>query len=166
MAPLEEIVELCTEFGAHLLVDEAHASGVVGKHGEGRVVTLGLADEVLARVHTFGKALGVHGAVVVTRPLVKDYLINFARPWIYTTALPPHSLIAVQCAHEFLGLASSQNRQLNENIACFLDHAQNTPQWDFLPSQSPIQGILAPGHSFARQLAVSLQQKDFPFGLF
>ena len=62
LAPLTEMVEICEEFGAHLIVDEAHAIGTIGESGEGLVLSLGIQDKILARVITFGKALGVHGA--------------------------------------------------------------------------------------------------------
>ena len=64
-APLEEMISICKSLGAELLVDEAHATGVFGNEGQGLVQALGLADQVWARVHTFGKAIGAHGAVVV-----------------------------------------------------------------------------------------------------
>ena len=104
MAPLTDLVDICEKYGAALLVDEAHATGVYGsgpsgQGGEGLVVALGLQDRVFARVHTFGKALGVHGATIVGPAVLRQYLINFARPFIYTTALPPHSLLAMSvCA--------------------------------------------------------------------
>lgn len=89
MAPLKELIDVCEEFGAHLVVDEAHAAGVYGEHGEGLIAALGLEDRVAARLITFGKAYGSHGAAILGSEVLKDYLVNFARSFIYTTALPP-----------------------------------------------------------------------------
>ena len=102
MAPLKEIAAVCKKYNANLVVDEAHATGLFGKQGRGLVSQHGLEDEVFARVHTFGKALGCHGAVILGSETLRNYLVNFARSFIFTTALPMHSLIAVKCAYEFL----------------------------------------------------------------
>ncbi len=67
-APLAEMADLCERYEAHLIVDEAHATGVIGTRGEGRVQDLGLQDRCFARIHTFGKALGCHGAVILGSP--------------------------------------------------------------------------------------------------
>ena len=85
---LKEINSLCNEFGANLIVDEAHSSGVYGEHGKGLVFEYGLTESVFARIITFGKAYGSHGACILGSELLIEYLINFARSFIYTTALP------------------------------------------------------------------------------
>ena len=101
-APLIEMVALCRQHHAHLIVDEAHATGIFGEQGQGRAVELGIENELFARVHTFGKALGCHGAVVIGSTALRDYLVNYARSFIYTTALPMHSLITIRAAYEYL----------------------------------------------------------------
>lgn len=98
-ADLAGISSLCKLYGAHLIVDEAHAFGVTGT---GLVDLLGIQDDVFARIITFGKALGLHGAIVLGTDLLRDYLINFARPFIYTTALPYPQLIAIKIAYQYL----------------------------------------------------------------
>lgn len=90
-APLEAIAELCPE---RLIVDEAHATGVFGPG----LVTM----PVFARVHTFSKALGVQGAIVLGSQKLRDYLITTARPFIYTTALSMPHLVAIECAYTLL----------------------------------------------------------------
>lgn len=102
VAPLQSILELCRKYGAELIVDEAHATGVRGSNGEGLCVELGLQNFVFARIHTFSKALGTHGAAVLGSCLLKEYLINFSRPLIYSTALPPPALALIACAYEKL----------------------------------------------------------------
>ncbi|KAJ7154182.1 pyridoxal phosphate-dependent transferase [Mycena filopes] len=105
-APLAEIVQILEEcFPAHnayLIVDEAHATGIYGPQGRGRVAELGLEDKVLARLHTFGKALAATGAVILTTPLIRDYLVNYARPLIYTTALSPANILAADASVDML----------------------------------------------------------------
>ncbi len=88
-APLAGLVDLARRYDAHLLVDEAHATGCFGDTGSGLVDDLGLRAQVLATVHTGGKALSVPGAYVVGSGLLKELLINRCRHLIFTTALPP-----------------------------------------------------------------------------
>ncbi len=88
VAALEEIAEVASRFNAVLFVDEAHATGVLGTHGEGLVKALGRNDRIVS-LHTCGKALGASGAFVAGSRTITDFLINKARPFIYTTALPP-----------------------------------------------------------------------------
>ncbi|SHE86732.1 aminotransferase class I/II-fold pyridoxal phosphate-dependent enzyme [Pedobacter caeni] len=102
LAPLTEINACCKRYGANLIVDEAHALGIFGSHGTGRVQELGLEKEVFARVVTFGKALGCHGAIVLGSPSLRQYLINFARSFIYTTAAPLHAIASVHAAYQLL----------------------------------------------------------------
>ncbi|AUD02198.1 aminotransferase class I/II-fold pyridoxal phosphate-dependent enzyme [Spirosoma pollinicola] len=164
MAPLVELVDLCDEYGAALIVDEAHATGVYGsgpngQQGEGLVVSLGLQDRVLARVHTFGKALGVHGAAIVGPAVLRDYLINFARPFIYTTALPPHSLVAIRCAHEYIKQSPEASYQLHRLLTYFRNQVLDLlPATNWSNSQSPIQCLLVPGNANARAVAIEAQR--------
>lgn len=88
-APLKEISELCEEYNAELIVDEAHSGGLYGMNGIGVVSDQNLDNIIFARVITFGKAYGLHGAVILCSNDLKEYLVNYARSFIYTTALPP-----------------------------------------------------------------------------
>ncbi|KAH6909374.1 PLP-dependent transferase [Coprinopsis sp. MPI-PUGE-AT-0042] len=101
-APLLEITQLIEEMfplgNAYLVVDEAHSTGIYGPEGRGRVALLGLENKVLARLVTFGKALAATGAVVLTNDLIRDYLLNYARPLIYTTSLSLSSVIAANAS--------------------------------------------------------------------
>jgi len=92
-APLMDVVAIAKEFGAFIFLDEAHSAGVLGENGSGLAVELGIEEDVFARLVTFGKAFGAHGACVLTSQNTRNYLINFAHSFIYTTALPPeHSM--------------------------------------------------------------------------
>lgn len=89
VAPLAHIANVCSQYGAALIADEAHATGVWGPQGGGLVTSLGVQQQVFARIHTFGKALGGHGAAVVGSNVLRSFLVNFARSLVYSTALPP-----------------------------------------------------------------------------
>jgi 8-amino-7-oxononanoate synthase len=158
MAPLQDIARLCETYNARLIVDEAHATGVFGSHGEGLVCQLGLQDKVFARTHTFGKALGCHGAAIAGSDLLKQYLINFARSFIYTTALPGHSVQAIALAYQYLSSADFTNRQLHELISYFREQikAPGTAGWK--ESTSAIQAIVIGDNEHSKLLASKLQQ--------
>lgn len=157
MAPLADIMQLCEKYNAQLVVDEAHATGVIGTHGEGLVCTLGLQDKVFARVHTFGKGLGCHGAAVAGSTLLKQYLTNFARPFIYTTALPGHSVHAAYCAYQYLSGHTFSNRPLHELIAYFRSRINETGARGWKDSISPIQALVTGDNERSKMLASKLQ---------
>lgn len=158
--PLQAIANLCATYGAHLIADEAHATGVFGEHGEGMVVQLGLEKQVYARVHTFGKALGCHGAAVVGDALLKNYLINYSRPFVYTTALPPASIGTAIAAYHYLQSAAFSNQPLHELIAYFNQQKINLATRDkWLPSTSPIQVLMTGSNDSSRSLAATLIQE-------
>jgi len=162
LAPLRELCDLCDGYGAALLVDEAHATGVYGPNGEGRVVEMNLQERVFARVHTFGKALGVHGAAVVGPSVLRNYLINFARPFIYSTALPPHSLLAIGCAHRHLQANPQTRAQLHDRVRYFRQRtATPLPNTQWLVSESPIQCLIISGNDNARRTAEAARQAGF-----
>lgn len=161
-APLPQIAALCTQSNAALIVDEAHASGVYGPNGAGLVVAQGLQHQVLARVHTFGKSLGVHGAAVLSSALLRTYLINTARSFIYATALPPHDLLAIQLAHQQLIAEPERASVLHERITYFRQKShQIAPNAGWLNSTSPIQGLVAPGNDRVREVAAVAQAAGF-----
>ncbi|RMB56460.1 8-amino-7-oxononanoate synthase [Dokdonia sinensis] len=108
---LKTIIEICKKHRVHLIVDEAHAVGVMGESGEGVVQSLGLQGDVFARVVTFGKALGAHGAAILGSEELKGYLVNFARSLIYTTALPPHSVATIMAGYEQLVASAEGAKQ-------------------------------------------------------
>merc|ERR1719336_1798787 len=109
-APLDEFCDLADEFGAAVIVDEAHGTGVFGAAGAGWAAELGVERRIFCRVHTFGKALGIHGAVVVGPHVLREYLINYAKPLVYSTSLPAHSLISIRCAYAFLKRTAAERQ--------------------------------------------------------
>ena len=158
-APLIDIVSLCEDYNAKLIVDEAHATGIFGKKGEGKVVELGLESTIFARIHTFGKALGCHGAIVLGSEELRNYLINFARPFIYTTALPIHSLAAIRSAYNLLLKSNNSILKINDLFSLFILKVKENKVPGFLTSFSPIQSIILEGNNEVKEIA-ELVQKD------
>ena len=149
MAPLSDMADLCERYGANFMVDEAHATGFVGEHGEGSVQSLGLTDRCFARIHTFGKALGCHGAVILGSQTLRDYLINFCRPFIYSTAIPPASAAAIRAAYKIFPNMNQERAVLKNLISLF-----DSP--GFNKSDTPIQCFIVPGNEKVRQVAEQL----------
>lgn len=158
-APLAAMAACCHNAGANLVVDEAHGTGV---YFPGLTAELGLETQVFARLHTFGKAAGVHGAAWVGSSLLRDYLINFSRPFIYTTALSPHAVTAIQLAsREMQQQQPALKNELRSRIRYFRQQAATFPALKLLPSQSAIQALLVPGNQHARNAAEHLQHHGF-----
>jgi 8-amino-7-oxononanoate synthase len=160
LAPLTEISAICEKYKANLIVDEAHATGVFGDNGSGLVAKLKLTAKVFARVVTFGKALGTHGAIVLGSNNLRNYLINFARSFIYTTAAPPHAIVAVNCAYQLLARSDAQQKILLAKIELY-NQLTNDIAHSKIKSSSAIQTLLTPGNSFAKKVAKKLQDAGF-----
>jgi 8-amino-7-oxononanoate synthase len=154
IAPLLEIVELCNKYGAYLIVDEAHSGGVFGQFGQGLVSELKLEDKVFARIITFGKAFGSHGACVLCEKKLKQYLINFSRSFIYTTALPPDAYLRII---EVLKDESSifERKKLKENIDYF--RLKINIKWCISDFNSPIQLIKIGDIELTKKIAEKMQ---------
>lgn len=161
-ASLGWISMVCEEHGAFLIVDEAHSGGVYGDYGEGICASDHGIMEVnpFAKIITFGKAFGSHGALVLGSQELKDYLINFSRPLIYTTALPPANLERIKFAIETIGNASEERLKLKENILYFRLQTQQKGI-TVLDSTSPIQGVVIPGNDAVKEKAKSLNEQGF-----
>ncbi len=157
-APLEEISKLCTAYEAGLIIDEAHAIGVQGSKGEGLA---GNELNALARVYTYGKAMGAHGATVICSNYLKQFLVNYCRPFIYSTALPLHSLAAIKCSYEYLQQTGERREHLFALISLFRDHLNLPDGFTYTGGNSPIQSVIAPGNALVKELAAKVQQAGF-----
>jgi 8-amino-7-oxononanoate synthase len=157
-APLAEIVDIAASYKAHLIVDEAHATGIIGKNGEGLVQLYNLQNNIFARVHTFGKACGCHGAAVLGSNHLRNYLINFARSFIYTTSLPPQSIATISEAYKIFPTLDNERKHLQQLIELF---TSVNIGYKKIQSSSPIQAIVIPGNDEVRKVAATLQQKGF-----
>jgi 8-amino-7-oxononanoate synthase len=180
IAPLKSILELASDMGARVMVDEAHGLGVYGhtnpqnmeltlsdiifngvdlqrKGGTGVLAALNLERHpaLLCSIHTFGKAAGCHGAIVAGSTTLIEYLVNYARPFVYSTALPPHSLVSIQQAYESMMSDEGERRRVKVFRLVKLFREEMTTKFrsvfhdsdcELLPSPSPIQAILVPGN--------------------
>lgn len=167
---LKALVDFCSKNNLQLVVDEAHAVGVFGG---GLLQQLGLENDVFARIITFGKAMGCHGAAILGSNGLRGFLINFARSFIYTTALPPHSLATIMAAYEQLTVStgvrqtadvsrSDSAQELNKNIVFFnrqLETLGLKPL--FIPSNSAIHCAIIRGNENVKGLAVGLLENGF-----
>ncbi|TRX21399.1 aminotransferase class I/II-fold pyridoxal phosphate-dependent enzyme [Flavobacterium franklandianum] len=159
---MEELVAVSEKYNCCLVVDEAHALGVFGENGEGLVQMLGLQSKVFARIMTFGKGLGCHGAAIVGSHELKEYLVNFARSFIYTTGLSPHSVVTILVAYQHLKSEKQTIENFRKNIVHF-NQEKNLlglkPM--FVRSKSAIQSAIIPGNQNVKSIAGQLQEKGF-----
>jgi len=152
--PLKDISKLVEQYNAQLIVDEAHA---VGLYKRGLICELGLEDKVFARVITFGKALGCHGAIVLGGNLLREYLINFSRSFIYTTAASFHQFAAIKMAYKHLANADNTIEQLNSNIRLLKKSLTACLKIQLIQSDSAVQCLIAGNNKKAKALAATLQ---------
>lgn len=154
---LEKIISLTGKYNAFLIIDEAHALGVMGKKGEGLV-----QNKIFARIVTFGKGLGCHGAAVLGSSQLKEYLVNFARSFIYTTGLPPHSLATILTAYNYLNNNFCERELLNNNIGFFSSEVKRLSlNGIFIKSESAIHCAVIPGNEKVKNISSVLRDNGF-----
>jgi 8-amino-7-oxononanoate synthase len=151
--PIADIASLVEKFGANLIVDEAHAVGLFGFG----LVDRHLQNKVFARIVTFGKALGCHGAIVLGSNLLREYLINFARPFIYTTAASHHQVASVKMAYQHLQDSANEIEKLKNNIQLFKQNVSNKVGNLLIESNSAIQCMILNSNEKAKAAARRLQ---------
>ena len=196
------ISAVCKQFGAYLIVDEAHSTGLFGENGNGLFCEITTPspslksrgvlspsfergagggfekniseNDVFARIYTFGKAIGTHGACIIGSKILTDYLVNFARGFIYTTAPTLHSLATVKCAFEMIKNNPNLQEKLFENIAFFRENfkeifrenlQKNNTNFSeniiLKESFTPIQILQIGGNERTKALATFLQKENF-----
>jgi len=160
LAPLEQLVAICQEKGLILIVDEAHATGVYGEQGRGLVAEYKLEEKIPIRVHTFGKALGFQGAVVVSSLTVKESLVNFSRSFIYSTAPSPLQVAAIKLAYSAVKNADKERGVLSQLIDTFCNSA-NDSRYQCSTNPSPLQSVMVRGNHECRKLANELNKSGF-----
>ncbi|MDO3628761.1 8-amino-7-oxononanoate synthase [Mucilaginibacter sp. BT774] len=151
--PIKEILAITQKYHAELIVDEAHA---IGLYNNGLINKLALEKEIFARVVTFGKALGCHGAVVLGSKTLREYLINFSRSFIYTTAASFHQIASVRMAYKMLPQATNEIEKVRSNIQLFKKLIVGA-KGDLLPSDSSIQCLVVGNNQKAKTIASELQ---------
>ncbi len=158
---LEQLSQITENQNCLLVIDEAHALGVFGENGSGLIQQNRLATKVFARIMTFGKGLGCHGAAILGSNELRNYLLNFTRSFIYTTALPPHSVATILSAYQHLRTTESISR-LSEIISHF-NREKNRLSLKpmFVYSKSAIQCAIIPGNAKVKSVAEKLQNRGF-----
>jgi 8-amino-7-oxononanoate synthase len=148
-SPLKEICEL----NVNVVVDEAHSAGVFGEKGEGLVCALQLENKVFARLITYGKAFGSHGAAMIGSSVLREYLVNFARSFIYTTYGSDFNLLAIDEVYQELQHSSERIKAANELREYFLERVRALKlSSHFIPSASLIHCFLVKGNSACKNL--------------
>lgn len=165
---LKAFADFCSNKNYHFVVDEAHAIGVFGNKGQGLVFDLELQNQVFAQIVTFGKAMGCHGAAILGSQKLKDFLINFARSFIFTTGLPPHAIATILAAYIKL---SNKNEAVNsityrsdlfKNITYFKSQLESFGLTSlFIDSNSAIHCCLISGNENVKAIASEIQKQGF-----
>lgn len=157
---LTAFADIAERYKCRLVVDEAHAAGVFGDRGQGLLQAYGLHTKVFARFVTFGKAMGCHGAAVLGSEELISYLVHFARSFIHTTALPPHSLATIISSYTLV----KENPLMVNKLQTAISHFKTETERCHLPfilSFSAIHSIVVPGNERARKIAGMLQMAGY-----
>lgn len=159
LAPLRELASLCKAHDALLVVDDAHGVGVLGPQGRGSVAKLGLSeDDVPVLIGTLGKAVGTSGAFVAGPRVLMDYLVQKARTYIYTTAMPPAIAMATCASLNLIERDDERRAHLGELIERFRSGAIELG-YQLMPSETPIQPIMVGDNWSALALSQALEEK-------
>jgi 8-amino-7-oxononanoate synthase len=165
IAPIEGLVRLAHRYDCRLMVDEAHATGAIGPSGRGSVAAAGLSDQVDVVVGTLGKALGSYGAYICGSRVLVDYLINVARPFIFSTAPPPPSVAAADAALEVLISNPHRVERLGAN-AKMMREALLAEGLPLAPSETQIVPVMVGDPELTVQLSeLALERGVFAQGI-
>ena len=153
---LNGMLALCRRYQAPLLIDDAHGLGLLGPEGKGTVAAQGIKPaDIFCTMANFGKALGVGGAFIAAGKTVVDYIEQFGRHYIYSTALPPALCAAVVKSIELCRADNWRRDKLHSNIAQFRALASDLP---LLDSQHAIQGLVLGSSERALSVSQALKQ--------
>jgi glycine C-acetyltransferase len=161
IAPLKEIVELCEKYDAFVMVDDAHASGVLGKNGSGTTSHFNLYGRVDIQLGTLSKALGVVGGYIAGSRAIKEYLINRGRPYLFSTALPPSTAAALIAAIDIMENDPEPMSRLWENARVWKQEL-NTLGFDTMGSETPITPVFCG----SEETAVTMEKMLWENGIY
>jgi 8-amino-7-oxononanoate synthase len=159
LAPLPELLALCEQHDAWLLVDDAHGFGVLGAQGRGSLAHFGITSKRIIYMATLGKAAGVFGAFVAAEQVVIDTLINHARSYVYTTAMPPALASALLESLRLIATGDELRGHLQRLIVQLRSGLQSLP-WSLMPSATAIQPLLVGGNQAALNLSEGLRERS------
>ena len=155
IAPVAALLELCERHDAYLFIDDAHGFGVLGEAGRGTLEHFGITSDRIIYMATLGKAAGVAGAFVAGDETLIETLIQNARTYIYTTATPPLLAHALLASLQIIAQEEWRRERLRALIAQLRDGLAASP-WQLMPSETPIQPLLAGGNDAALALSARL----------
>ena len=158
LAPLPELLALCEQHDAWILVDDAHGFGVLGEGGRGSLAHFGIDSLRIIYMATLGKAAGVFGAFVAAEQVVVDTLINNASSYVYTTATPPALASAVLESLQLIELCEKQRAHLQRLIA-HLRGSMHDLRWPLMRSTTAIQPLLIGNNQAALELSSALRER-------
>ncbi|MEO6976462.1 MAG: 8-amino-7-oxononanoate synthase [Gallionella sp.] len=158
LAPLPELLTLCEQHDAWLLIDDAHGFGVLGAQGRGSLAHFGIASERVICMATLGKAAGVFGAFVAAEQVVIDTLVNHARSYVYTTATPPALASALLESLQQIEQGDGLRGHLQRLIVQLRSGLRGLP-WPVMPSATAIQPLLVGGNQAALELSEKLRER-------
>ena len=152
IAPVPELLQLCEQYDAYLLLDDAHGFGVLGHQGRGILSHFNMASPRIIYMATLGKAAGVAGAFVAGDETIIEYLIQSAKTYIYTTASPPALAAALVTAVDVMQKDEARHQHLRELIAYFKENL-SLEKWQLMPSDTAIQPIVVGSNESALDLS-------------
>jgi 8-amino-7-oxononanoate synthase len=158
IAPVPQLLELCERYDAWLMLDDAHGFGVLGAHGKGTLEHFGVHGPRIIYMATLGKAAGVSGAFVAGEPELVEYLIQRARTYIYTTAMPPVLAAALLAALPIIEKETSRREQLQTLIATLRGNLK-PKQWRLDESITPIQPLIIGSNEDALRVSEHLRER-------
>ena len=158
LAPLPELLALCAQYNAWLLVDDAHGFGVLGEQGRGSLSHFLIGSSRIIYMATLGKAAGVFGAFVAAEQVVIDTLINHARSYVYTTATPPALSCALSESLALIAQGDERRTHLRRLIAKLREGVSDLP-WPLMPSDTAIQPLLVGDNQAVLQLSDRLRER-------
>ena len=162
LAPLRELAALCERHGAWLVIDDAHGFGVLGEHGRGALEHLNLRSPHIVYMGTLGKAAGVGGAFVAAHETVIEWLVQRARPYIYTTAAPPAVAHALLTAIELIdGEEGCARRAHLQVLIAQFKAALKLRRWQLFESRTGIQPVIIGRNEEAVQASAALYEQGF-----
>jgi 8-amino-7-oxononanoate synthase len=159
LAPVPELLALCERYDAWLLLDDAHGFGVLGQGGRGILSHYGIASPRIIYMATLGKAAGVFGAFVAGEAVLVDYLLQKARSYIYTTAVPPALSAAVLAALDVIAAADERRLQL-QRLRELLRARLQLRHWHLAPSPTAIQPLIVGDNDETLRLSEHLLAAD------
>jgi 8-amino-7-oxononanoate synthase len=158
LAPVPELLNLCRRHDAWLMLDDAHGFGVLGEHGQGTLEHFGVSDPRIVYMATLGKAAGVAGAFVAGEAVLIDYLVQKARTYIYTTAMPPALAAALLTAVPIMRGESARRDQLRRLIGALRGGLQ-LKKWRLDRSETPIQPLIVGSNEDALLASAKLKER-------